>query len=119
MPFKAIARSVEDYKNIPMYLDYEDRQNPQEMCAVVKSTRAAKMPFLLIANGYETPYPVAPLSYKQIASWNICVNNGKVSGEVPVMSGESFLNIPMLIVDALNSGLTRGDVLSMRVAKEL
>jgi hypothetical protein len=100
------------------YVDYEDREKPTEMNMFSWLADPQTQPFLLLVGGAEARYPsddiINPI---HTAKWRILMRCTTASKEIA--SGESTLSIPMMIVDALNAKTTRGDILSIKVAKAL
>jgi hypothetical protein len=102
------------------FVDYEDRQNPTSGSALLGSSSGSGK-FLLLVDDvpaeYPNPAPGAGLegNFGSFARWRIATSR---DGQA-VCSGSSFLILPLMIVDALNAKVTRDDVRSIKIAKEL
>jgi hypothetical protein len=96
------------------FVDYEDRQNPTAGSALLGSSSGK---FVLLVDNIPAEYPNPSLedSFGVFAKWRISTSS---DGQV-ICSGHSFLILPLMIVDALNAKVTRDDVRSIKIAKEL
>jgi hypothetical protein len=98
------------------FVDYEDRQNPTAGSALLGSSSGK---FVLLVDDVPAEYPNPSLedSFGLFGNWRISYSRD--TGALSICSGRSFLILPLMIVDALNAKVTRDDIRSIKIAKEL